>query len=168
MYHIGDRVVYGIHGVCRIVDQESKTVDGKSLIYLVLEPEGETGSRYLVPTHNAAAMGKLRCLLSKEELTAMLDARELGEDRWIPDEHLRKQTYRDLINSADRKKLIQMVRSVYSHKTSQFAAGRKVHLCDDNFLKDAEKLLAGEICAVMGLDFNQAKQFLRGKVKEDA
>ena len=168
MYQTGELVVYGVHGVCRIADREESMIDKKPVVYLVLEPEGQTGSRYLVPTHNAAAMGKLRCLLSKEELTAMLDARELGEDRWIPDEHLRKQAYRDLINSADRQKLIQMVRSVYSHKTSQFAAGRKVHLCDDNFLKDAEKLLAGEICAVMGLDFNQAKQFLRGKVKEDA
>ena len=40
MYHIGDQVVYGIHGVCRIVDEEKSTVDRKTVTFLVLEPVG--------------------------------------------------------------------------------------------------------------------------------
>ena len=68
MYQMGDLVVYGIHGVCRIAQQEERIVDKKTVTYLALEPVGQGGSRYLVPTYNAAAMSKLRHILSKEEL----------------------------------------------------------------------------------------------------
>lgn len=168
MYQIGDRVVYGVHGVCRVVDQEERMIDRKRLTYLALEPVGQGGSRYLVPTHNEAAMGKLRHMLSREELTALMDSEEVRQNSWISDENQRKQAYRELIGSGDRARLMQMVRSLYRHKSAQSAAGRKVHLCDDNFLRDAEKLLIGEVCIVMDMDQDQAKQFLRSKLKEDA
>lgn len=168
MYQIGEQVVYGVHGVCRVVDQEERLVDRKRLTYLALEPVGQGGSRYLVPTHNAAAMAKLKHMLSREELAALMDSEEVRKNGWISDENQRKQTYRELISSGDRAKLMQMVRTLYRHKAAQSAAGRKVHLCDDNFLRDAEKLLLGEVCVVMEMDADQAKQYLRSKLKEDA
>lgn len=168
MFQVGEKVVYGSHGVCMVVDQEERTIDRKRLTYLALEPVGQDGSRYLVPTHNAAAMAKLRHMLSREELDAMLQSEEIRANNWIKDENQRKQTYRELIGSGDRAKLMQMVHTLYRHKASQAAAGRKVHLCDDNFLRDAEKLLLGEVSIVMGMDTDEAKQYLRSKLKEDA
>lgn len=168
MYQVGNQVVYGVHGVCRIVDQEERVVDRKPVTYLALEPVGQDGSKFLVPTHNASAMAKLRPVLSQQELEAMLASDTVRKDGWIKDENLRKQTYRELINSGDRAKLLQMVRTLYRHKAQQAAAGRKVHLCDDNFLRDAEKLLLSEVSIVLNLDQEQAKKYIREKLKEDA
>ena len=168
MYQIGDQVVYGVHGVCRVVDLEERLVDRKRLTYLALEPVGQDGSRYLVPTHNQVAMSKVKQMLSKEELADMLGSQEVRADGWIKDENLRKQTYRELISSGDRARLMQMIRTLYRHKVAQTAAGRKVHLCDDNFLRDAEKLLLSEVSIVMEMDTDQAKQYIRSKLKEDA
>lgn len=168
MYQVGDKVVYGVHGVCMVVDQEERVVDRKRLTYLALEPVGQDGSRYLVPTHNAAAMSKLRNMLSKEELETLIQSEEVRADGWIRDENLRKQTYRDLIGSGDRAKLMQMVHTLYRHKAAQTAAGKKCHLCDENFLRDAEKLLISEISIVMDVQPDQAKQYIRTKLKEDA
>ena len=168
MYEIGQRVMYGLHGVCRVIDKEERTVDRNRIVYLVLEPEGQDNSRYLVPTQNAMAMSKVKPILNREELDILLRSAEVNSDSWIRDENIRKQNYRELIVSGNRVKLMQMVRSLYRHKTDQTAAGRKVHLCDDNFLRDAEKLLAGEISVVMDMDLDQAKQYLRHKLKEDA
>ena len=75
MYQIGDRVVYGMHGVCNVADLEKRSVDGKQVIYLVLEPTGQQGSRYLVPTHNQAAMAKVRPLLHREDLEGIFSFR---------------------------------------------------------------------------------------------
>ena len=166
MYQIGDQVVYGVHGVCRVVDQEERVIDRKRVTYLALVPVGQAGSRYLVPTHNALAMSKLRNMLSKEELAQLMDSEEVRADVWIRDENQRKQTYRELISSGDRARLMQMVRSLYRHKAAQSAVGRKVHLCDDNFLRDAEKILTGEVSVVMGLDFEQARQYIRKKLED--
>lgn len=168
MYHVGDKVVYGVHGVCVVTDQEERVIDRKKVTYLALEPVGQGGSRYLVPTHNAVAMGKLKHMLSPEELSALLDSEEVRKDGWIKDENQRKQTYRELISSGDRAKLMQMVYTLYRHKASQAAAGRKCHLCDDNFLRDAEKLLISEASIVLNMESDQAKQYIRDKLKEDA
>lgn len=161
MYQIGDQVVYGIHGVCCVVEQEERVIDRKRVTYLVLEPVGRDGSRYLVPTHNAAAMAKLRKKLSREELEDLLKSETIRVDGWITDENQRKQTYRELISSGDLAKLMQMVHTLYRHKNAQAAAGRKVHLCDENFLRDAEKLLASEAAIVLGMEYDQARKYLK-------
>ena len=168
MYQIGEKVVYGIHGVCLVTDQEERRIDKKYVTYLVLEPVGQEGAKYYVPTHNAAAMAKLRGMLSAEELEALIRSAAIKEEAWIRDENQRKQIYRELISSGDREKLIGMVASLYRHREQQSAVGKKIHMCDENFLRDAEKLLAGEISVVMGLEQDQAKQYLRNKLKEDA
>lgn len=168
MYQVGDQVVYGVHGVCKVVDQEERVIDRKKVIYLALEPIGQAGSRYFVPTHNAAAMAKVRNMLSQEELEAMMESEEVLSDGWIRDENQRKQTYRELIGSGDRVRLLQMVRTLYRHRKAQSAAGKKCHLCDENFLRDAEKLLIGEFSIVLNMDQEQAKHYIRNKLKEDA
>ena len=166
MFQRGDRVVYGIHGVCDVIDTEKQMVDRKQVIYLVLEPVGQPGARFLVPTHNAAAMGKLKKMLSRDEMEAMLLSDAVRVDCWIADEGRRKQTYRELISSGDREKLMAMVHTLYVHKARQAEAGRKVHLCDDNFLRDAEKLLMGEAAIVMGMEPEQAKRYIKSSLKE--
>lgn len=168
MYQVGDKVVYGVHGVCIVAALEECLIDRKRLTYLALEPVGQDGSRYLVPTHNAAAMGKLRSMLNKEELKDMLMSPSVRADAWIREENQRKQTYRELISSGDRERLMQMVHTLYRHKAAQTAAGKKFHLCDDNFLRDAEKLLASEVSVVMELETPDALHFIRTKLKEDA
>lgn len=167
MYQVGDQVVYGMHGVCRVVEEEKRSVNRKQVTYLVLEPVGQSGSKFLVPTHNTAAMEKIRSMLSKEELDAMLICDEVRTDGWIREENLRKQTYRELIGSGDRIRLMQMVRTLYRHKAAQSAAGRKVHLCDESFLRDAEKLLTSEVSIVLGMEPEQAKQYMRDFLKRD-
>ena len=167
MYQIGDQVVYGIHGVCNIVEQEKRVVDRKTVTYLVLEPVGQDGSRYLVPTHNQAAMGKLRPMLSPAELENLLHSSEIREDGWIREENLRKAAYKELITSGDRAGLLKMIYSLYNHKKNQMASGKKVHLADDNFLRDAEKLLASEISVVMNLPADEARAYLRKEMKAE-
>ena len=161
MFQIGERVLYGFYGACDIIGVEEQMVDRKCITYLILEPIGQPGSRYMVPTHNAVAMGKLKQMLTREELECMIHSEEVCKDYWIQDESQRKQNYRELINSGDREKLMGMVHTLYCHKTEQIAAGRKIHQCDENFLRDAEKMLISEVSVIMNMDMDEAKQFIR-------
>lgn len=160
MYNIGDRVVYGIHGVCQILCQEERTVDRKKVLYLVLEPLEQAGARFYIPAHNQAALSKLRPVLSRQELDALLASEAVRRDHWVEDENQRKQRYRELINSGDRAALICMVGSLYRHKEAQTAAGRKFHLCDENFLRDAEKLLNSEFSLVLHIPADQVQAYI--------
>ena len=97
----------------------------------------------------------------------MLRSSEIRQQEWIRDENLRKQTYRELITSGNRTALMGMLFMLYRHRLAQSRIGKKVHLADENFLKDAEKLLAEEISVTLGMTTEQAKNFLREQLKSE-
>lgn len=165
MYQSGAYVLYGIHGVCRVVGTEKQLINRKRTEFLVLEPLAQNESRFYLPTQNPTAMGKLKAVLSREEMLELLSSEQIREDCWIREENQRKQYYRDLISSGDRTALLQMVSSLYRYKDEQMAAGRKFHQCDDNFLRDAEKLLSSEISLVMDFSPEEARDYLRSQLR---
>ena len=160
MYRVSQLVVYGIHGVCRIVQMEERTVDRQVVSYYVLEPLSQPGSRYLIPSHNQAALAKLRPLLDRESLERMLRTASSAQS-WIPDENRRKQYYRQIITSGDAAALLGMLYCVERYKQSQAEAGKKLHLCDENFLRDAEKVLSGEIAVVLDIPEREVPGYIR-------
>lgn len=161
MYQVGDLVVYGVHGVCRISAFQERMVDHVKRQYMVLEPTNREGSQYLIPTHNPVAMNKISCLLNKQELETLVTSRKIRTENWIADENKRKQFYRDMSGSGSRESMLQTLYTLYCHRERQHAMGKKLHICDENFLHDAEKVLSGEIEAVLGVSAPEALNYLR-------
>lgn len=161
MYQPGDQVLYGIHGVCNVLDIEKRRVDRKNVEYFVLQPKEQPGARFYVPTQNQAAVAKLRKMISAEELEKLLSSADVRQNVWIADENQRKQCYRNLINGGDRTALLQMVYTLHQHKQAQIAAGKKFHLCDENFLNDAEKLLSAEFSLVLNISPGDVGAYIR-------
>ena len=100
-------------------------------------------------------------MLSEEELRALLNSPEVREDHWIDEESRRKMYYKELITRGDRKEILQTIYALYRYKAAQMEAGKKFHLCDDNFLRDAEKLMSSEIALVLEMTMEQARDYLR-------
>ena len=157
----GQLVIYGIHGVCRITGVETRTVDRKRADYYVLSPLDQAGACFYIPTHNQIAVSKLRPLLTRQELETLIRSPEANQNTWIADENQRKMRYRELIGSGDRAALMCMVRTLLKHKDDQLAAGRKFHLCDENFLRDAQKLLSAEFSLVLQIPVDQVGAYLQ-------
>lgn len=160
MYQPGDKVLYGVHGVCCVLAPEERTVDRKKNLYYVLQPLEQPGTRYYVPANNPIAAQKLRRLLTAAELNALLHSDTVRQESWIADEGQRKQRYRELINSGDRAALLSMIRSLHTHKQQQAEAGRKFHLCDENFLRDAEKLLSAEFSLILNIPPEKVGEYI--------
>ena len=165
MYQVGEYVVYGVQGVCRILGTEKQLVNRKRTEYLVLEPLDRGASKFYLPTQNPSAMGKLQPILTRRQMDDLLKSEELRKDCWIQEENLRKQRYRDLLSAGDRVSLLQMLAAVYHHKEEQAAAGKKFHQCDDSFMRDTEKLLCSEIGLVMELESVEAREYLRSRLR---
>lgn len=161
MYHSGDQVVYGVHGVCCVTGTECKTVDKKQELYLVLEALDQSGTRFYVPCANPAAIAKLRPLIDRESLEELLHSNTVRQSCWIEDENNRKLRYRELISSGDRESLLQMVYTLHEHRKTLQQMGRKFHLCDDSFLRDAEKLLNSEFSRVLEIPVNEVGEYIR-------
>lgn len=168
MFQKGSCVVYGIHGVCTIIDLETRKVNNNLVEYYVLEPVKQSGDRYYVPTQNATAVAKMKPILTKAQLDTLLSSLEVSEDAWISDENQRKQRYRELITSGDRAALVSMVKALHIHKDAQLAQGRRLHLCDENFLRDAENLLGGEFSLVLGIAPNEVGAYIQNTIRKKA
>ncbi len=165
MFAAGQQVIYGIHGVCQILGTEVRSVDRKNVEYYALSPISQPESRFYVPVHNPAAVKKLRPVLSRTELDALLQSPEVTQDAWIPDENQRKQRYRELISSSDRTALLCMVRTLLKQKAQRLAEGKKFHLCDDNFLRDAQRLLSTEFSLVLQIPSDQVGAYIENAIK---
>lgn len=161
MFQVDELVVYSVHGVCRVKEVQERVVNKVRQQYLVLESTGKGGGQFMVPTQNAAAMSKLIALISREEWENLLASPAVHTNNWIADESKRKQSYRELAGSGCRETLLQTIYSIYAHRTAQKALGKRLHMCDENFLRDAEKMLSSEIETVLGLSAPEALSYLR-------
>lgn len=166
-FQCGDRVVYGIHGVCQILNVECRKVDHRTVEYFVLAPCGQGDTRYFVPVHNQAALAKIRKLLTRQELETLLESDEVMQNHWIPEENLRKERYRHLVANGDRAELIGMIRSLHLYKQQQMAAGRKFHICDENFLKDAKRIISTEVAQILEISPGEAEAYLRTRLERE-
>ena len=160
MYQVGQKVVYGVHGVCQLLDIEQKTVDRKKISYYVLTPMDQPGARFYVPAENPAALAKLSTLLTQQELESLLASVDKSKNAWVPDENRRKLRFRELLASGDRKAILEMICALHIHKNEQAEKGKKFHLCDENFLHDAEKMLCSEFSLVMEKSQKESMDYL--------
>ena len=160
MYQTGQQVLYGGYGVCRITGIEDKSFGKTRKQYYALEAIAQPGTNFYVPVDNAAAVAKLRPLMSREALLELLHSDSVRNHPWIADENQRKLRYRELIVSGDRAELLGMIGAIHRHRRTQAAAGRRLHQADENFLNDAQKLLCAEFALVFDLTHQEVKVFI--------
>ncbi len=165
MYSVGQQVIYGIHGVCDIIGIEERSVDRKTVPYFVLVPRDHPDSRYYLPSLNPAALKKIRPLTKKEDLLRYW-SEPLDESRWIPAENKRKQVYRDLIAEAQADCLVHILRCLSRYKAELDQVGKKFHLSDDNFMRDARRILAGEMAVVLDIEQRSALKTIDGLLED--
>jgi CarD family transcriptional regulator len=152
MFQINDVVVYGTQGVCEIVDIADKRTDGDIKKYFVLKPKGDRGATFYVPTWNEKAWGKMRKVMTTEAVNALIDAMPRKIPTWIDNENLRKETYKRILAGGDQTAIISMIQALYLHKKEREAQGRRLHMSDEHFMKEAEQLLYNEWQYVLNVD----------------
>lgn len=152
MFRINDVIIYGAQGVCQITGTEEKTVGGVKKTYYVLKPVSEKGATIFAPTDNEIVLKKMRRLLSREEIHALIDAMPENDAQWIDNENERKLLYKNILSSGDHLELIKMIKAIYAHKKAREAEGKRLHMSDEYFFKDAEQILYNEFQYVLGLD----------------
>ena len=152
MFKINDVVVYGSQGVCEIIDIEEKKIDGVSKSYFVLKPKTDREATFYVPTWNEKAWGKMRKVMTKKDVDALIDSMPTKVPTWIANENERKETYKRILASGDQAAIISMVQALFIHKKEREAEGKRLHMSDEHFMKDAEQLLYNEWQYVLNVD----------------
>ena len=151
MFQVNDVILYGAQGVCKITGTEEKTISGVKKAYFVLKPVNEKGATIFVPTDNEIVLKKMRRLLTKEEIHKLIDAMPQENAVWIANENERRLQYAGILARVDHRELIRMIKAIYVHKKERETEGKRLHMSDERFFKDAEQILYNEFQYVLGL-----------------
>jgi CarD family transcriptional regulator len=151
MFQINDVIIYCAQGVCEIVGVEEKTIGGVTRRYFVLKPIKDQAATIYAPTDNAHVLKKMRRLLTVREINDLIDSMPDEKTVWISDVNARKECYKELLAGGDHARLIQMIKAIYAHKKEREAAGKRLHMMDEHFFKDAEQILYNEFQYVLKL-----------------
>lgn len=165
MFCVGDTVIYGTQGVCRIVGTEENDLGGDIVEYYVLKPVCDENSTVFVPMENKTLLGRMRSVLSEEEIYALIKNIPEQKTIWIDDENKRKTEYQAIINRGDRKDLISLIKTLYGHRLEQQKKGRKLHMTDESFLKQAESLLYSEFALVLNIQSSEVLPFITEQIE---
>ncbi len=164
--NIGDNVIYGANGLCEIVEITNCNLSGTEREYYVLEPIFERNMRIYVPTDNDKMLKSIRFALTKEEAIQLIDKMPQQETMWINNEHTRREKYKAVINKADLKELVSLIKTLYLKKLSRQESGKKLFVSDEMFLKSAERLLYDELAAALDIDRNNVEDYIISKLEK--
>ena len=150
MLGIGQTVLYGTNGVCKIEDITVKSVGKLKMEYYVLKPVDSDSSTLFVPTANEALVKKIRAVLSEAEIRRILCDGQACED-WNDNKIERSEHFIEIIARGDSAELVRMIRQLHLHAQQQLAKGKRLHISDERFLKEAEKMVCSEFSLVLNV-----------------
>ena len=152
MFKVNDVVVYSTQGVCEIIGIDEKKIDGMIKKYFVLKPKDDRGATFYVPTWNETAWSKMRRVMTKDEVNALIDSMPKKIPTWIENENQRKETYKHILTSGDQAAIISMIQALFIRKQEREVQGKRLHMSDEHFMKEAEQLLYNEWQYVLNVD----------------
>lgn len=149
MYHIGDVLVYGTEGVCEVKEITEVRFGKETNEYYVLCPLNKETDTFYVPTSSEKVLLRMRSVISKEEASKLVDNSEIFQKEWIENERERADSFKKTLLYGSADDVMSMTKNIYAHQIDQLEKGKKLHASDERFLKDAEKLLLGELSYVL-------------------
>ena len=167
MFKVNDTIVYGSEGVCRIIGIEEKDFVGVKKNYYVIKPEGSAASIIYVPFDSEALVAKMSKLLSKEEINALIDSLSDMPVEWIPNERERKEVYKSIFAEGDRAELLNMIRAIHIERKKREAVGKRLHMTDEHFLKDAEQCIYSEFQHVLNIKREDVIPYIVSRIEKN-
>lgn len=164
MYQIGETVLYGSEGICKITDIVSRTINKqKRSYYLLTSPANKI--KILVPLDNQLSLSKIRSALTKDEIYKLIKSMPDNETISINDKNIRKKKYNEIIVKGDHKQLVKLIKTLYLKKQELQKQGKKFHLQDDYLLQAAEKMLFQEFSYTLAISPEEVIPFIIKKIE---
>lgn len=167
MYKVGDLIVYGSTGVCRVEDiteQNPSRIEQEQLFY-VLTPLYQNCTIF-TPINTKIFM---RSIITKQEAEQLIDK--------IPTVHAEAyhnsamsqlaNHYKELLKTHDCSDLLELCMSIYAKKQVAEQQNRKFGAVDEKFMKLAEDLLYGELASALDIDKEQVTDYIGMRINRE-
>lgn len=165
MFKVNDTVLYSSYGVCKITEIAKRDLNGIKKEYYTLKPVYDKKSTVFVPVDNERLVSKIHKVLSVDEIYELIYSMPEEDTIWIDDESERKEYYSRVLQTGDRRELIQMIKSLYKNRQELASNKKKQHISDERFFRDAEKMLYEEFAHVLDIKRDQVLPFILNQIQ---
>lgn len=165
MYNIGDTIIYTTCGLCRIDDLIQKEFNGELKNYYILKPLNDSKTSLQVQVDNPVTKEKLKALLKKDDILSLIQKMPLIESYWIENENERKRHFSAVLRSGRRDEVLGIIKSIHEHQKLLKERGRKLHACDEQYCKDAEKIIYEEFSYVLQIERKDIASFIFSQIE---
>lgn len=159
MFSIGDLVIYGNNGVCQVVGVTSPHLRGEEddQLYYELKPYQKDG-RIITPVENQKI--PMRHILNEEEASQLIEEIPHIEMLWIESDKVRESQYKECIRSADCRKWISIIKTLYQRRLDRQRQGKRMTATDERYLKQAEDYLYSELSIPLKLPKEEVESYI--------
>lgn len=160
----GEFVVYTKNGVCLIDDVKLMDFAGEKSLYYILKPLSSSGSTLYVPVENEKLVSKLRPVMSKAQIDALLTDAKNYKAEWNDAKSERVELFNSVLASGDSGKLLHLIMCIYLKKQEKESIGK--HLCstDESILRTAEELIQEEFAFSLNCSHDEVNSYIQKRI----
>ena len=160
MYNVGDMVMYGAFGICKVTAVEKRDFTGEEQEYYILKHINSEKNIFYVPTNNDAALSKMHPICSKAEVDELISHMNSEGLIWIDNDIRRKEEYSRIIKDADKREIIRLIKTLYLRRKELAESGKKLRSTDENYLSLAENMLFEEFAYALDIDKSEVVEYI--------
>ena len=160
MYNVGDMVMYGAFGICKVTAIEMRDLTGEEQEYYILKHINSEKNIFYVPTNNDKALSKMHSICSKAEVDELISHMNSDGLIWIDNDIKRKEEYSRIIKDADKHEIIRLIKTLYLRRKQLAESGKKLRSTDENYLSLAENMLFEEFAYALDIDKSEVVEYI--------
>ena len=164
MFSVNEKIHYGGSGVCVIQEIATMRFGRTRERYYVLKPVYQNSSVIYVPVENEQLVAKMRPVLSREEVDSLIDGIAEIPTAWEEDPQARKASFDALLRSNECRSLIVIIKTLNAHKERRQADGKNLHVADETYLREAQRLLYDEFAGALEILPAQVPGYIQSKL----
>lgn len=164
MYKIGDHIIYGGEGVCKVeAIGVPEIFDRKeSREYYTLLPLYRQGRIY-TPVDTTVFM---RPVISRDEAINLIEKMPQIDGEVYENRNVRvlSEHYQNTMNSHNCVDLVRTIKSIYAKRELMTERGKKLGQVDEKFFRKAEDLLFGEFAVALGVPKENVRDIIMKEI----
>ena len=156
MFQVGECIVYGINGICRVESVCRSPYDQTDMrtYYLLVPVNNPMSSTIYTPVDNDRV--PMRRLMTCEEIEALLGEIPEIDLLAVPIEKQRREIYKSALATLRPQSFVQVIKTVDRRRAELTAARKHVPVTDLEYGRLARHLLCSECAHVMGVSEQEA------------
>lgn len=166
MFEIGEYIVYGNHGVCRVEDIGNLNIPGidKSRECYTLQPVFSKSSTLYTPVDNDKVL--MRRVMTNEEALELLEQIPYIPMLWIKNDKQREDVYREALKSHECTDWVKIIKTLHARRQERLSHGKKLTFTDEKYLNIAQNCLYGELSIALDMEKDKVEELVNERLEQ--